>query len=71
MMEVKEGITVSLYDIVDNKTVEWDTFVLNEEANGGISGSRIDLDKDDFRVRGWDCKFQFYFYFAMMIAKQK
>merc|ERR1712212_873141 len=50
MMEVREGITVSLYDIKDNKTVEWDTFVLNEEANGGISGSRIDLDKDDFRV---------------------
>jgi len=50
MMEVKEGITVSLYDINNNKTEEWDTFVLNEEANGGISGSRIDLDKDDFRV---------------------
>jgi len=49
-MEVKEGITVSLYDIVGNETREWDTFVLSEEANGGISGSRIDLDKDDFRV---------------------
>ena len=51
MMEVEGGIVVSLYDIEDNKTKEFDTFVLSEEANGGISGSRIDLDKDDFRVR--------------------
>jgi V-type H+-transporting ATPase S1 subunit len=50
LMEVQEGITVSFYDIVENVTKEWDTFVLNEVAKGGISGSRIDLDKDDLRV---------------------
>ena len=49
-MKVHDGITVSFFDVIGNVTKEWDTFVLDEPAKGGISGSRIDLEKDDFRV---------------------
>ena len=41
---------MSFFDIIGNVTKEWDTFVLDEPAKGGISGSRIDLEKEDFRV---------------------
>lgn len=50
LMKVHEGITVSFFDIIGNVTKEWDTFVLDAPAQGGISGSRINLEKDDFRV---------------------
>jgi len=50
LMKVHEGITFSLYDIAGNKTEEWDTFVLNAEAKGGISGSRQKLEIDEFTV---------------------
>ena len=50
LMKVHEGITVSFFDIIGNVTKEWDTFILDQPAKGGISGSRIDLEKEDFRV---------------------
>jgi len=50
LMEVKEGINLTLYTVFENKTKEFDTFILDEEAKGGITGSRIDLDKEDYRV---------------------
>jgi len=50
LMEVKEGINLTLYNVIENKTKEFDTFLLDQEAKGGITGSRIDLDKEDIRV---------------------
>jgi len=50
LMKVHEGIIVELFDIEGNETKKFDTFVLDKEAQGGITGSRIDLDKEDFRL---------------------
>jgi len=50
LMKVHEGINLTLFEVVSNVSTEFDTFVLDEPAKGGIVGSRIDLDKDDFRV---------------------
>lgn len=50
LMKVHKGINLTLYEVMSNRTQEYDTYVLDEPAKGGISGSKIDLDKDDFRV---------------------
>jgi len=51
LMKVHEGINLTLFEFAGNMSKEVDTFVLDEPAKGGISGSKIDLDKDDFRVK--------------------
>lgn len=46
LLEVRDGIVITVFKNGDL----WDSFVLNQEATGGVTGSKVNPDTDVFQV---------------------